>query len=154
MYELVLKELETNGVTVDSMIDILLELQKPYIPDLSREVCEENIHAILKKREAQYAILTGLEIDRLTQAGLVKEPIRSVIMNDEGRYGVDEILALAITNIYGSIGLTNFGYLDKTKPGIIGELDGKKSGVCRTFIDDLVCAIVAAAASRLAHSGN
>jgi phosphatidylglycerophosphatase A len=42
--------------------------------------------------------------------------------------------------------------LDKTKPGIIGKLDGKKEGVVSTFIDDIVCAIVAAAASRLAHS--
>lgn len=152
MYELVVKELNDNGVTIDSMIDILIDLQKPYIDNLSREVCEKNILAVLQKREAQHAILTGIEIDRLAQEGHLREPIASIILSDEGRYGIDEIIALAITNMYGSIGLTNFGYLDKTKPGIIGKLDGKEKGICRTFLDDLVCAIVAAAASRLAHS--
>ena len=34
-------------------------------------------------------------------------------------YGIDEILALSIVNIHGSIALTNFGYADKLKPGII-----------------------------------
>ena len=61
---------------------------------------------------------------------------------------------LSICNIYGSIGLTNFGYVDKTKPGIIGRLDklGKDTDVCHTFMDDLIGAIAAAAASSVAHN--
>lgn len=151
MYDLVVKKLEEIGVTIDEMANELYDLQKKYIENLRKETCIQNIEAILKKREAQYAILTGLEIDRLTEEGHISSPLREIIFNDEGRYGIDEILALAITNIYGSIGLTNFGYLDKVKPGIIGKLDNKKSGSCRTFADDLVSAIIAAGASRLAH---
>ncbi|MFP4177957.1 MAG: phosphatidylglycerophosphatase A, partial [Acholeplasmataceae bacterium] len=66
---------------------------------------------------------------------------------------VDEVLALAIVNVYGSIGLTNFGYVDKSKLGVIKKLDesGKSPDICHTFLDDIVGAIAAAAASSLAH---
>ncbi|MFW6272649.1 MAG: phosphatidylglycerophosphatase A, partial [bacterium] len=69
-------------------------------------------------------------------------------------YGIDEILVLSIVNVYGSIGFTNFGYVDKLKPGIIGTLDeaGKASNKCNTFLDDIVGAIAAAAASSIAHN--
>jgi Phosphatidylglycerophosphatase A and related proteins len=57
---------------------------------------------------------------------MLPEPIQSIILSDEGLYGIDEILPLSIVNVYGTIGLTNFGYLDKVKSGIIGELDNEK----------------------------
>ena len=53
--------------------------------------------------------------------------------------------------LYGSIGLTNFGYLDKEKIGIIRKLDRSKQDTVNTFIDDIVAAIAVAAASRIAH---
>ena len=85
------------------------------------------------KREVQNAILTGLELDELAEKGLLSEPLSSMLLSDYGLYGVDEVLALAIVNVYGSIGFTNFGYVDKTKPGIIGKLDaeGKKDNKCK-----------------------
>lgn len=48
-----------------------------------------------------------------------------IFMEDYGLYGVDEILVLFIVNVYGFIGLINFGYVDKLKLGIIKELDMK-----------------------------
>lgn len=152
MKELCISLLAEKGATIDSMVDILIELQKPYFPGISREICEENILRVLAKREVQHAVLTGLEIDRLVAEKKLKEPIQSIIESDEGRYGVDEILGLSIVFVYGTIGITNMGYLDKVKPGIISLLDNKQEGKVSTFIDDLVCGIVAAAASRLAHS--
>ncbi len=43
---------------------------------------------------------------------------------------------------------------EKLKPKVLGEIDakGKESGVCNTFVDDIVGAIAAATASRIAHS--
>ena len=63
-------------------------------------------------------------------------------------------MVLSICNVYGTIGLTNFGYVDKLKPGIIGKLDeiGKKTNKCHTFLDDIIGAIAAAAASKIAHN--
>ncbi|MDP3386293.1 MAG: phosphatidylglycerophosphatase A, partial [Eubacteriales bacterium] len=60
-------------------------------------------------------------------------------------------IPLSIVNLYGSIGFTNYGYLDKAKPGILKQLDTKGSHI-HTFLDDLVAGIAAAAASRLAHN--
>lgn len=65
-------------------------------------------------------------------------------------FGIDEALALQISEMYGTIGVTNFGYLDRVKSGIIKEFDTDKHHV-NTFIDDLLGAIVAAACGKLAH---
>ncbi len=87
----------------------------------------------------------------MLRKNMLPQPLQSILEEDEGLYGIDEILALSITNIYGSIGFTNFGYLDKSKIGIIKELNNKSNGKVNTFLDDLVAALAAAAASRIAH---
>lgn len=155
LYHHTLEELEKIGVKVEDIAKVVMELQKPYIDGLTLEECVENIHKILQKREVVHAVLTGLAIDEMANKKLLPEPIQSIISNDEGLYGIDEILPLGIINLYGSIGLTNFGYLDKQKEGIIKELDERKRSAnptVTTFADDIVAAIAAAAASRIAHS--
>ena len=42
--------------------------------------------------------------------------LNDILSEDEPLYGVDEILALSIVSVYGSIGFTNYGYIDKVKP--------------------------------------
>ena len=49
----------------------------------------------------------------------MKEPLQDIIKVDDSLYGVDEVLALSILNVYGSIGFTNYGYIDRLKPGIL-----------------------------------
>lgn len=144
--------LNRRGVELIEIAKIVQILQLPYYPELTLDICMENIHAVLGKREIIHAIMTGIAIDELTEKKLLPEPLQSIVAADEGLYGIDEILPLSIVNVYGSIGLTNFGFLDKEKIGIIKELDSKKGNACHTFLDDLVAAIAAAAASRIAHS--
>lgn len=153
LYEASVKALEKIGVSLDDIADVVYELQKEYIKNLDKSYCLENIKSVLHKREVTHALLTGLAIDELANKKMLPEPIQSIIEIDEGLYGIDEILPLGIVNVYGTIGLTNFGYLDKQKIGIIKELDERKrkSGEVNTFGDDLVAAIAAAAASRMAH---
>lgn len=146
------EELRERGVRLRDIADIVYDLQSPYIKDLSIEFCEYSVNKVLEKREVVNAVLTGIQIDKLAEKDLIEEPILSVIKSDEGLYGIDEILPLSIINLYGSIGLTNFGFLDKEKTGIIKELDIAKTGAVNTFLDDIVAAIAAAAASRIAHS--
>ena len=95
--------------------------------------------------------LSGIQFDILAEKKLLAEPLQSIIETDEGLYGVDETLALSIVNVYGSIGFTNYGYVDKKKPGILKQLNDKSTGKVNTFLDDIVGAIAAAASSRLAH---
>lgn len=146
------EELLDRGVTVEDIAEIVYELQSPYIEDLSIEFCQYSINKVLEKREVVNAVLTGIQLDKLAEKDLIEEPILSIIKSDEGLYGIDEILPLSIINLYGSIGLTNFGYLDKVKSGIISKLDSAKEGTVNTYLDDIVAALAAAAASRIAHS--
>lgn len=146
------KMLERRGVTVKDIGELVYRLQKSYYPDLTLETCIENVEAVLTKREIIHAILTGIALDELAEKKLLPEPLQSIVESDEGLYGIDEIIPLSIVNVYGTIGLTNFGYLDKEKMGIIKELDRHKDNVVNTFLDDLVAALAAAAASRIAHT--
>lgn len=140
-----------RGVSKEQIGELVLLLQKEYYPELTMEECIQNVDAVLSKREVQNAVLTGIQLDMLAEEGKLMEPLQSIIANDEGLYGCDEILSLSIVNVYGSIGLTNFGYVDKLKPGIISKLNSKTSGKVHTFLDDIVGAIAAAASSRIAH---
>ncbi len=144
--------LERRGVVLEDIAEIVMFLQKKYYPQLTKEICLENIEAVLKKREIIHAILTGIALDELAEKKLLPEPLQSIVESDEGLYGIDEIIPLSIVNVYGTIGLTNYGFLDKEKIGIIKELDSRKGLECNTFLDDIVAAIAAAAASRIAHS--
>lgn len=154
MKEICINLLEKRGVTLDKIVDIVYDLQKKYVPDLTRDFCNSAISRVLDKREVQNAIVTGLELDMLAEKKMLSEPLQTLVSEDHPLYGIDEILVLSITNVYGSIGLTNFGYVDKVKPGIIGELDelGKETDQCHTFMDDIIGAIAAAAASSIAHN--
>ena len=144
--------LKERGVTVQDIADIVMMIQQPYIPDLTMDECVESVQAVLEKRETQNAIITGIELDRLAEQNKLSQPLQRIVANDESLYGIDEILAFSIVNLYGSIGFTNYGYLDKVKPGIIRKLDSEEGGHCNTFLDDLVGAVAAAAAGRIAHN--
>ena len=120
---------------------------------MDRDVIIEDIMGILSKREVQHAILTGITIDKKVEENdFGNEIICDIIRVDAGLYGIDEVLAYGICNLYGSIALTNFGYIDRVKPGLIGEMNEKR-WICNTFLDDIVGAIAAAAASKSAHKG-
>jgi phosphatidylglycerophosphatase A len=149
----VVERMAERGVDLESIAQITLDLQSPYIEGLDFASCLDHVERVVRKREVQHAILTGLELDILAETNQLSEPLASIIKNDYGLYGIDEVLALAIVNVYGSIGFTNFGYVDKKKMGIIQTLDqeGKSQVKCHTFLDDIVGAIAAAAASSIAH---
>jgi len=144
--------LKQRGVSIDSIAELVYYLQKEYVEELTLEQCQENVEAVLEKREVQNAIITGIQLDLLAEEKKLLPPLQHIIESDEGLYGVDEILALAIVNVYGSIGFTNYGYIDKVKPGILKELNSHNGNAVHTFLDDIIGAIAAAAASRLAHS--
>ena len=151
--ELVIKKFNDRGVTLEQIAELTYFLQVNYYEGLTLDVCLQNVKAVLKKREVQNAVLTGIRLDELAEMKLLEGPLQEMVDQDYSLYGIDEILAFSILNVYGSIGFTNYGYIDKLKPGILGEIDkrGKTEGCCQTFMDDLVGAIAAAAASRIAH---
>jgi phosphatidylglycerophosphatase A len=144
--------LKERGVEVEDLAELVMFLQKSYIDDLDLTACLENVNSVLSKREVQNAIITGIQLDILAEKKQLLQPLQEILEVDEGLYGIDEILALSIVNVYGSIGFTNYGYIDKVKPGILAKLNSHEGPQVHTFLDDIVGAIAAAAASRLAHS--
>jgi phosphatidylglycerophosphatase A len=141
----------TRGVAVEEIAEIVFMLQSPYNATLTLTQCVESVNAVLRKREVQYALFTGIALDELAEKNLLPSPLQEILEQDEPLYGVDETLALSITHVYGMIGLTSFGYLDKLKPLILQKLNNKGNGV-HVFLDDLVAGIAAAASARIAHN--
>ncbi|SDM95474.1 Phosphatidylglycerophosphatase A [Fictibacillus solisalsi] len=149
--ETAMRLLTERGVTLKDIAELVYFLQVPYHPDLELSVCLHNVERVVAKREVQNAILTGIQLDMLAEKKLLEGPLQEILERDESLYGIDEVIALSIVNIYGSIGFTNYGFIDKQKPGILEKLNDKSSGKVHTFLDDIVGAIAAAASSRLAH---
>ncbi|MFT9426981.1 MAG: phosphatidylglycerophosphatase A [Sporolactobacillus sp.] len=149
--EAAVRALNERGVTIESIAQIVFDLQRPFVRNLTLEMCTDNVQGVLAKRELQHAILVGVALDKLAEKHALDEPLQSLIDQDEGLFGVDETIALGAVSAFGSIASTTFGYLDKVKPRIIGELDQMKDGHIHTFLDDLVASIAADASSRLAH---
>jgi phosphatidylglycerophosphatase A len=149
--------LAERGVTLDDIADCARYLQADYHVDLKKEELLDSVRKVISKRETQYAIMTAIELDKIAEQHKMNDKeLEHLLNSDAPLYGVDEVLAYGVCNTYGSIALTNFGYIDKNKYGIIDRLNraGKDSGTCNTFIDDIVGAIAASAASRFAHRWN
>lgn len=152
MYEKCVSYLASRGVTLHDIAECVLFLQKDYHPELSEATCVKAIDEVLHKREVQHAVLTGLCLDIAVEEKQLKdEQLTEILRVDSPLYGIDEVLAYGICNLYGSIALTNYGYIDRCKPGIIRRLN-QHDNQCNTFLDDIIGAIAAAAAGKLAHS--
>ncbi|MDR0266859.1 phosphatidylglycerophosphatase A [Paenibacillus sp.] len=149
-YEAAVAMLNRRGVKIEDIADIVYQLQQVYHPLLTKQDCIDSVKAVLGKREVQYTLFTGVALDELAERKLLPQPLQAIMEADEPLYGVDETLALGITNVYGMIGLTSFGYLDKEKKGVIANLNNKKNEI-HVFLDDLVSGLAAAASARIAH---
>jgi phosphatidylglycerophosphatase A len=147
---IIIKKLKERGVTIKDIAELVIFLQKNY-HEITYEQCEKEILKVISKKEAIHAILVGIALDEMAERKMLDQEINDIILEDKSLFGLDEVLALSIVNMHGSIALTNFGYLDKIKPTIIGKVNHDKNS-CNTFLDDIIAAIAASTASRIAHS--
>lgn len=153
MFEKCITLLNDRGVTLYDIADCVMYLQAKYHPEITVDEVLEVIHSVISKREVQHAIITGVSLDMMAEQNtLCDKDLQAILMDDYSLYGIDEVLAYGICNLYGSIALTNYGYIDKVKPGIIEKLNEHIDGTCNTFLDDIVGAIAASAASKIAHN--
>lgn len=155
MYNLNVERLTERGVKLEDIAMIAYNQQSRYNPKTTFEACLESVKKTLSYRDIFHIVQLSIEIDRLTEmGGVFREPIQSIMKDDLGMFGIDEILGLNIAANYGVIGQTNFGDIDVNKPGIVNELNERgKSGSaeCHTFLDDVVGALAAAASTRVAQ---
>lgn len=154
-YDYVINAFAAKGISYKDIAQIAYQMQSVFIDNLDIKEVEKDTIDVLHKREVLNNAMVGLELDRLASADQLSQPLESIIQNDSGVFGVDEGLALNIANIYGTIGVTNYGYIDRDKVGIIKQLDeDKDEAVSNTFIDDLIGAIASAVSAKVAHRYN
>ncbi|MDF2534074.1 MAG: phosphatidylglycerophosphatase [Bacillales bacterium] len=145
-----IKMLNERDVQLEDIAEVAYQLQVKYAPNLTLEECMYNLNKVLEKREVLHAILVGYAMDTLAEKKLLPYPLQELVETDEPLFGIDETLVFGMVNIYGSIGMTSFGYVDKAKTGIIADLDSNEDRV-NTFMDDIVGGLAAATSSRIAH---
>jgi phosphatidylglycerophosphatase A len=151
LYQHVLDLLDERHVDLTRMAQIAYESQLPYEPDITLEKCKQAILHVLEKREVQNVVLTGIVVDKMVDQGLIPdEYLVKILKNDENQYQCDELLSTGCVDVFGGVASSNRGYLDKEKPGIIGEVDRRKDS-CNVFLDDLMSAIISSAESYIAN---
>ena len=151
LYKHVLDLLRERHVEVSEMAQIVYDGQVKYEPDITLDKCKQAILHVLKKREVQNVVLTGIYLDKQTDIDGAMDPyLRKILKNDENQFQSDEVLSYGIVSVFGGIANSNRGYLDKVKPGIIGEVDRRKT-TCNVFLDDILSSIVAAAESYIGN---
>lgn len=153
MTELNIKTLKSRGIEIEEIAIIAFNQQSKYTKNVRMDDCVESVMKILSYRDIFHHIQLGAEIDRLVEEKQFKGPIQDILYHDLGLFGIDEVVGLDISGMYGAIGKTNFGDVDVNKPGVVDRLNeiGKKEGKCHTFMDDIVGAIAAAASTRVAQ---
>ena len=151
LYQHILDLLDERHVEVSELAQIVYDGQVKYEPDTTLDKCKQAILHVLKKREVQNVVLTGIVVDKMVDMGLIPdEYLAKILKEDSWQYQVDEVVSYGIGDVFGGVASSNRGYLDKTKPGIIGVVDRRKD-TCNVFLDDILAAIVASAESYIAN---
>lgn len=150
LYDWVLNELHKRNINNETIGEIAYNMQHQYLPHLTVGDFGAQLDEVLKKREVLNILATGFALDNLANEGLLPEPLQTIVKEDAGVYGVDETISLALSQLYGSIAVTNYGYEDKKKLGIAAQLDNS-NGQVNTFADDLALALASAVIGRCGH---
>lgn len=85
-YEYAETLLNRRGIRIESIADIVFQLQLKYYPHLTMEECVESVKAVLQKREVQYTLLTGIALDELAEKKLLPQPLQAIMEADEPLY--------------------------------------------------------------------
>jgi phosphatidylglycerophosphatase A len=142
--------LQERGVTVEDIALLAYGAQSRYLEKLEMQEVRDSVLEILSKRDQFHAIMLAINVDMLAEQNQLFEPLQSIIRDDLGLFGIDEAIAISIAGNYGTIGVTNFGNMDVNKPGKISILQNKQDE-CHCFLDDIVGALAAVAAIRVAQ---
>ena len=145
--------LENKGIEFLDIAKISQKLSSKYFPNVSLNKYLKDLLDIMHKRDVLDAYMVGISLDKLSTDKQLDEPLQSILDADAGVFSIDEILGESIANLYGSIGSTDFGYIDHNKQGIIKRIDELKS-TDNVFLDDLLGATAAALSAKTSHDNS
>ena len=149
-YDFAVNTIRHRGVTQRQMAQIVQQMTVEFVPNIRLDECIATIVDVMHKRDYLSTAMIMLDLDRLAENHELSQPLDAIVNADAGVFGVDEDLAMSIATLYGPIGATNFGYLDRVKKGIIKQIDTNDHHT-NTFLDDLIGATIAAACGKISH---
>ncbi|AAL80418.1 alpha-ribazole phosphatase CobZ [Pyrococcus furiosus DSM 3638] len=130
---MILKMLESRGITLERMVETALEL---YIGE-KRDAIKEKV------RELMLHYLEDINVQALLMAALMLEE-KFNVEGDPVNLVADELIGIDIAEyIGGKMALFNFFYYDTKKPGILRELP--------PFLDDAIGGFIAGCMTLLFH---
>lgn len=149
-YFYIRQQFAAQGVTIREMAKEAKLDQDEHHVKASLETYIKAIQNQLHKHDVMSIIMTGLAIDRLAEKDMLPSPLQTIIQNDLGLYSTDELLSIALTQMYSGIAVTNYGARDVHKTKLAKRIDESKTHV-NCFLDDIISAIIAGAEAAVAN---
>src|SRR5690606_40851974 len=82
LQEAAFQALARRGVQLEEMARLVQQVVQEQGMDLSLAECRNHLEKVLEKREVLYAILTGVTLDELAEAGALPEPLQEAVAKD------------------------------------------------------------------------
>ncbi len=150
-YRYIRQQFASQGISLKEMaIEAKEDQDKHGTAKASLETYIKAIQNQLHKHDVMSIIMTGIVLDRLAEQHKLPEPLQTIIENDLGLYSTDELLSIALTQMYSGIAVTNYGARDVHKTKLAKRIDESKTHV-NCFLDDIVSAIIAGAEAAVAN---
>jgi len=140
------KRLEEIGITVNSLIEAIMELLV-YHPDMGSkkevlDVLGEELNKALNDVNVASLVLAGVRLEEDGENGLIPKMSSETFKTDPVFLLADEILGMSTANyIAGAKGIFEFARFDRVKPGIIKRLG--------PFLDDVIGGLIAGVSSNM-----
>ena len=149
-YLYIRQQFAAQGITIKEMAREAKEDQDKHDVKASLEAYIRAIEHQLHKHDVMSIIMTGITIDRLAEKKMLPSPLQAIVENDLPLYSPDELLSIALTQMYSGIAVTNYGSRDVKKTKLAKRIDESKTHV-NCFLDDIVSAIIAGAEAAVAN---
>ncbi len=76
LYDRTIQLLHERGVRISDIGELVMFLQERFIPKLTLEEATQNVRIVLRKREVQNAVMTGIALDKAAEANSLEEPLQ------------------------------------------------------------------------------
>ena len=149
-YLYIRQQFAAQGITIKEMAREAKEDQDKHDVKASLEAYIRAIEHQLHKHDVMSIIMTGITIDRLAEKKMLPSPLQAIVENDLPLYSPDELLSIALTQMYSGIAVTNYGSRDVKKTKLAKRIDESTEHV-NCFLDDIVSAIIAGAEAAVAN---
>ena len=149
-YLYIRQQFAAQGITIKEMAREAKEDQDRHGAKASLETYIKAIEHQLHKHDVMSIIMTGIVLDRLAEKNMLPSPLQAIVENDLPLYSPDELLSIALTQMYSGIAVTNYGSRDVKKKKLAKRIDESKTHV-NCFLDDIVSAIIAGSEAAIAN---